>query len=101
MMSLFIIAGAAIFVLGLVGVLAQQGFVHKLISLNIFTSGIFLIFISTSVHDGKADPLATALVLTGLVVTLGSTAFALMLIRAHYKKQTQEEQIQEEVQDDQ
>lgn len=91
MMTLFIIAGVAIFVLGLVGVLAQQGFVHKLVSLNIFTSGIFLIFISTSVHDGKADPLATALVLTGLVVTLGSTAFALMLIRAYYKKQTQKE----------
>ena len=97
MMGIFIIAGAAIFVLGLVGVIAQQGFVHKLVSLNIFTSGVFLIFISTSLHDGKADPLATALVLTGLVVTLGSTAFALMLIRAHYHTK----QRQEEVQDDQ
>lgn len=91
MMSIFIIAGVAIFVLGLMGVIVQKGFVHKLVSLNIFTSGIFLIFISTSVHNDKADPLATALVLTGLVVTLGATAFALMLIRAYYKNQTQKE----------
>lgn len=91
-MSIFAIAGVAIFVLGLIGVILQNGFVHKLICLNIFTSGVFLIFISTTIHEGKADSLATALVLTGLVVTLGSTAFALMLIRAYYKKQTKKEE---------
>jgi len=90
-MSIFIIAGVAIFIFGLVGVILQKGFIHKLVSLNIFTSGIFLIFISTTVHHEKADPLATALVLTGLVVTLGATAFALMLIRAYYKKRNQSE----------
>lgn len=91
MMNIFAIAGVAIFVLGLVGVILQKGFVHKLICLNIFTSGVFLIFIATTMDQEKADSLATALVLTGLVVTLGSTAFALMLIRSFYKKQTKKE----------
>jgi multicomponent Na+:H+ antiporter subunit C len=90
-MSLFTIAGVAIFILGLMGVILQKGFVHKLVSLNIFTSGIFLIFIATTIYEQKADSLATALVLTGLVVTLGSTAFALMLIRSFYKKKIKKE----------
>ena len=84
-MSLYALAGLVIFILGAVGVALQKGFAHKLVSLNIFISGVFLIFISTSSHNGEADAVATALILTGLVVALGSTAFALMLIRAYYK----------------
>lgn len=90
MITLYTVGGVAIFVMGLVGVILQKRYLHKLISLNIFTSGIFLILISTTHHGKQADALAQALVLTGLVVTLGTTAFALMLIRAYYKKRDHE-----------
>jgi len=87
-MTFFIITGVAIFVLGLIGAILHKGYLSKLISINLFTNGIFLIFVSTTTHDGKSDSLVVALVLTGLVVTLGSSAFAMMLIRAYYKKQS-------------
>jgi multicomponent Na+:H+ antiporter subunit C len=89
-MTLFIITGVALFVLGILGVIVQRGFLRKLISINIFTSGIFLIFISTTTRDDTADPIVTALVLTGLVVTLGASAFALMLIRSFARESKQE-----------
>ncbi|MFP4487064.1 MAG: NADH-quinone oxidoreductase subunit K [Campylobacterales bacterium] len=90
MLTLYTIGGVAILVLGAIGVILQKGFVHKLISLNIFTSGVFLILITLSHHGDRADSVATALVLTGLVVTIGATSFALMLIRAYYKKRSYE-----------
>ena len=82
-MTLFIISGVALFILGLLGVIVHQSYFRKLISLNLFTSGIFLIFISLSMQKSSADALVVALVLTGLVVTLGASAFALMLIRSY------------------
>ena len=95
-MTLFIVTGVGIFVLGLLGVIVRKGYLHKLISVNIFTSGIFLIFISTTMQDANADPIVTALVLTGLVVTLGATAFGVMLIRAYYKEKSLKEQSEQE-----
>jgi multicomponent Na+:H+ antiporter subunit C len=83
---LFIITGVALFVLGLLGVIVHKEFLRKLISLNVFTSGIFLIFVSTTTREDIADPIVIALVLTGLVVTLGASAFAMMLIRAYAKE---------------
>ena len=84
MLSLYPFVGLALFVLGLLGFILKESLVHKLISLNIFVSGIFLFLVSQSLSYEKADSVATALVLTGLVVTLGVTAFGLMLIRASY-----------------
>lgn len=85
-MTLFIITGAGLFTLGLLGVVTQRDFLRKLISLNVFTSGIFLIFISTTMRSGAPDSIVIALVLTGLVVTLGASAFAMMLIRSFAKE---------------
>lgn len=84
MVSLYPFVGLALFVLGLLGFILKKSLVHKLISLNIFVSGIFLFLVAQSLSFDKADSVATALVLTGLVVTLGVTAFGLMLIRASY-----------------
>ena len=91
-MTLYIVTGVGIFVLGLLGVIIHKGYLRKLISLNLFTSGIFLIFISTTMQNTNADPVVTALVLTGLVVTLGATAFGVMLIRAYYKENSMQEE---------
>lgn len=85
MNEIYLLVGVALFVLGLVGVILKEDLVQKLVCLNIFLSGIFLVFISSTYVDFKADSVATALVLTGLVVTLGATSFGLMLIRAYYK----------------
>lgn len=80
---IYMLVGAMLFVLGIVGIIIRKSLVQKLICFNIFTSGIFLIFITSSYHS-HADSTATALVLTGLVVALGATAFGLMLVRSVY-----------------
>jgi multicomponent Na+:H+ antiporter subunit C len=83
-MSIYLFTGAALFVLGLVAVLLRREFAHKLIGINILMSGVFLIFIAGS-YTQNPDSIATALVLTGLVVSLGASAFGLMLHRALVK----------------
>lgn len=84
MISLYSLVALILFVLGLLGFILKASLVHKLISLNLFMSGIFLFLVAMSSSYEKADSIAVALVLTGLVVTLGVTAFGLMLIRASY-----------------
>ena len=85
-MTLYLLSGAALFVLGIVGIIVRQNMIQKIICFNLFTSGIFLIFIASSYHS-SADSVATALVLTGLVVSLAATSLGLMLFRAYYSKQ--------------
>lgn len=84
-MTLYLLSGAALFVLGIIGIIVRQNMIQKIICFNLFTSGIFLIFLASSYHDG-ADSVATALVLTGLVVSLAATSLGLMLFRAYYTK---------------
>ncbi|QOG13156.1 NADH-quinone oxidoreductase subunit K [Arcobacter sp. FWKO B] len=85
MIEIYALTGVSLFVLGLVGVILRDNLVQKLVSFNIFTSGIFLVFITLTTTQTQNDSISTALVLTGLVVTLGATSFGLMLIRAYYK----------------
>jgi multicomponent Na+:H+ antiporter subunit C len=51
--------------------------------LNIMASGVFLLFISLAVRSGSpfADPVPQAMVLTGIVISISATGFALALAR--------------------
>jgi multicomponent Na+:H+ antiporter subunit C len=52
----------------------------KIISLNMASSGLFLLMISTAfAADGRSDPVLHALVLTGIVIAVSTTGFALVL----------------------
>lgn len=75
--------GAFLVCLGLAGVVFQEGYLKKILSLNLFSSGVFLLLITL----GGGDAVANALVLTGIVVMLGATALALALVRAHHAKE--------------
>lgn len=83
-MTVYLVTGAALFVLGIIGIILRDNPIQKIISFNIFTSGIFLIFIASS-HIQDANSVATALVLTGLVVSLAATSLGLMLLRSHLR----------------
>jgi len=74
--------GVVLFALGLYGVIVRRLVMRKLIALNVMISGVFLTFIAaaTRVPD-EPDPVAQAIVLTGIVVTLGGTALGLALVR--------------------
>jgi len=84
-----VFAGCGVFLvcLGLAGVLFQEGYIKKILALNLFSSGIFLLLITLG--GGRDDPVANAMVLTGIVVALGATALALALVRAlHVQENT-------------
>ncbi|GAA4060613.1 cation:proton antiporter subunit C [Amphibacillus indicireducens] len=83
-----------LFVIGLYTVLTHPNLIKKIIGINIMETAIFLFFISIGyVQGGEApiidpltgeqlfiNPLPSAMILTGIVVTVSITAFALSLI---------------------
>ena len=94
--------GAAIlFVIGLYTVLTHPNLLKKVIGLNIMETAVFLFMVSVGyVSSGKApilnqvkepitenyvNPLPTAMILTGIVVAVSITAYALSLIIRIYE----------------
>ena len=88
-----------LFFIGALVVLTKSNLFKKLLGINIMESAIFLIFVaSANIKGGKApvgevvegvnyvNPLPSALMLTGIVVSVSVTAFALALILRLYKE---------------
>jgi len=99
---LFILSAFSLILTGLFGVLTRKNLVKILLSLNILETGINLLVVSLGYFQGgKApiltnsisaaqemnfvDPLPHALVLTSIVIGLGTTALALTLILNHFR----------------
>lgn len=81
--SVFIAAGAAVFLIGLYGLFALPDLLRKIVAANIATGGVFLILLAAArtAEQQTADPVPQALVLTGIVISVSLTAFALSLLR--------------------
>lgn len=79
------LTAAALFALGLYGVLTRTRLIQRLLAVNIMATAVFLflVVLSTRGADGD-DPVPQAMVLTGIVIALSTTAFALVLIR-HFR----------------
>jgi len=77
--------GAAILIgVGMHGVVTQRHLVRQVISLNVMSGGVFLFLIAVAYRNqegGAADPVPHALVLTGIVVAVSISAFALAVAR--------------------
>ncbi|MBE7413812.1 MAG: cation:proton antiporter subunit C [Deltaproteobacteria bacterium] len=76
------VCGLLLFTIGLYGTIAYGHVFRKVLSFNIMGSGIFLFLVSIAGRaPGHPDPVPHAMVLTGIVVTVSATAFALALLR--------------------
>ena len=87
-------AAAILFIIGALTVLTRSDLLKKLLGINIMESAIYLIFVAGgNIRGGVApllskansgavyvNPLPSALMLTGIVVSVSVTAFALALI---------------------
>jgi len=73
------IAGMLLFVLGLYGFLTQPHMLKKILSLNVSSSGVFLALVAMAYRGGTPDPVPHALVLTGIVIAVSATAYAVAL----------------------
>lgn len=78
---LYALAGAALFAIGLAGLLLQAHLLRKILAFNILGSGAFLVLVGLGQRDGLIDPVPQAMVLTGIVVAIAATALALALAR--------------------
>ncbi|MGI6537560.1 MAG: sodium:proton antiporter [Caldicoprobacterales bacterium] len=88
------LAAGILFAIGVLTVLTRSNVFKKLIGINIMESSVFLLFVSAgNIKGGNVpildtanpkpvyvNPLPSALMLTGIVVSVSVTAFALALI---------------------
>lgn len=77
------VAGALLFSLGAYALIVHAHLLRKVLAVNIMASGAFLSLIGLAQRgaDAVPDPVPHALVLTGIVVAVSATAFALVLLR--------------------
>ena len=78
---IYAVAGIALFVVGVVGLILQSHLLRKILAFNIMGSGVFLVLVGLGQRGGMPDPVPQAMVLTGIVVTVAATALALALAR--------------------
>ncbi|MFW5976662.1 MAG: cation:proton antiporter subunit C [Bacillota bacterium] len=97
--NFYYIASMMFFLIGLYILLTHANLIKKVIGMNIIDSSIFMFFVSVGyVEGGKSpiiessekglnyvNPLPSGLMLTGIVVSVSITAFALALIIKLYR----------------
>lgn len=79
----FSVTAGLLFAVGLYGMLMRTGLIHRLLGANIMAAAVFLflVVLSTRGVESGADPVPQVMVLTGIVISISLTAFALVLIR--------------------
>ena len=83
--ALYAWVGVALCTLGLFGFIVHRHLVRRLLAFNIMGSGCFLLLVGLA-QDGRGiDPVPQALVLTGIVVAVASTALALVIFRRWFR----------------
>jgi multicomponent Na+:H+ antiporter subunit C len=96
-----IVSALALVLTGLFGVITRRNIIRILLALNILETGVNLFLVSLGYAPGKeapivttriagpvtpfVDPLPQALVLTSIVIGLGTTALALAITLRHYR----------------
>lgn len=79
--SLYLVGGALLFGLGAHALVVRPHLLLKVLAVNVMGSGVFMVLLASAARGGaEPDPVPHALVLTGIVVAVSATAFALALI---------------------
>lgn len=78
---IFALAGAALFAMGVAGVVLIAHLLRRVLAFNVMGSGAFLVLVGLGQRAGIPDPVPQAMVLTGIVVAVAATALALALVR--------------------
>lgn len=89
---IYVLTAAAVFGIGLYGLLVSRHILRQLLTINLMGGGAFLLLITLGGGaDGPPDPVPQAMVLTGIVIAVSATAFALaLLLRWHELSDTAE-----------
>jgi multicomponent Na+:H+ antiporter subunit C len=73
---LYNFSGLALFAIGLHGLIRSSHLLRKILAANLMSSGVFLVMIvgAYGTDNGMIDPVPHAMVLTGIVVSVGRGA---------------------------
>lgn len=84
--QLYVLVAAALFGMGVHGLMVAGHLLRKVLSLNLLGVAVFLMLVALGGRGGgPTDAVPQALVLTGIVVAVSATAFALALLVALYR----------------
>ena len=78
--AVFVFLGVFLAVLGGLATFLHRDGLRQVIALNIAGSGVFLLLVAVPSRGAGVDPVAQALVLTGIVVAVALTGVALVLL---------------------
>lgn len=82
---LYALAGAALFLISAHAFLVKRHLVRRILALNVMAGGIFLFLGAMATRPPVVDPVPQALVITGIVVSVATTALALALALRLYR----------------
>ena len=78
-MSPYAILAAALFFLGLHGLFAGRHLLRKILALNVMSAAVFLLLVVLAERADPVDSVPHAMVLTGIVLSVGMTGVAVTL----------------------
>lgn len=78
---LYLLMGTVLAVAGLVRMLLVRDVMARLVAMNLVGTGSLLILLALGARSEQTDPVLSALVITGLVITVAFTGFGAVLIR--------------------
>ncbi len=86
-MSIYLATSASLFALGLAALVLRQNAIVRLMALNLMGIAVFLWLVNWARAGDVVDAIPHALVLTGIVVAVSTTAFGLaLLVKIHRLK---------------
>ena len=78
---LYLLLGTVVTVAGLVRMLLVSDLLARLVAMNLVGTGSLLILLALGARSAEIDPVLSALVITGLVITVAFTGFGAVLVR--------------------
>lgn len=87
-------AAALLLALSLYALVRGAALLRRILALNVMSSAVFLLLVAIARRqpEGPPDPIPHAMVLTGIVVAVSASAFALVLLkRLHDLRHEQED----------
>lgn len=77
----YLVLGVAVMITGALRLLMVQELIARLVALNVAGAGSLMILMALAARSNPIDPVLSALVITGLVITAAFTSVAAVLIR--------------------
>ncbi|MBA2691328.1 MAG: NADH-quinone oxidoreductase subunit K [Rubrobacter sp.] len=79
--DMYLLSGVAVFAVCAYALVVHAHLVRKVIAINMMGSGVFVLLTAIARRGESIDPVPHAMVLTGIVVAVSATAFALAVVR--------------------